>query len=86
MSMGCYWFGFHLFGLVGVSPHWLVLGLAIAVVSPFSCPHAEQLRMHIKIYPFLHNPRQIKLPVVFAHRVQITRLYQYNALYYIATT
>ena len=33
------------------------------------------------------NPRQIKLPVLYAHRIQITRLYlKYNALYYIATT
>ena len=58
---------FVLFGLVVVSPHWLVLGLAITVVDPFSCPNAERLRMHIKIY---HYPRQIKLPVVYAHRVQ----------------
>ena len=36
---------------------------------------------------FLRNSRQVKLPVLHAPRIQITRLYlKYNALYYIATT
>ena len=39
--------------------------------------------MHIKMYVFLRNFRQIKLPVLDAHGAQITRLYlKYNALYY----
>ena len=52
-----------------------VLRLAITVVDSFSCPNAERSRMHVKIYLFLQNPRQIKLPVYFAGRLQITRLY-----------
>ena len=38
-----------LFRLVGASPRWLVLRLAIAVVNQFNCPNAERLRIHIKI-------------------------------------
>ena len=76
-----------LLGLVEASPRWLVLGLAIAILDLFNCCNAERFRMHIKIYIFLYNPRQIKLPVRYAPRIQITRLYlKYNALYYIATT
>ena len=64
-------------GLVGASLCWLVLGLAITVVDPFNCHNAERFGMHIKKdYIFLHNPRQIKLPVLDAHRIQITRLNQ----------
>ena len=80
-------FDFRLFGLIRASPRWLVLELAIAVVDQFNCPNAERLRMHIKMYVFLRNFRQIKLPVLDAHGAQITRLYlKYNAFYYIATT
>ena len=80
-------FDFRLFGLIRASPRWLVLELAIAVVDQFNCPNAERLRMHIKMYVFLRNFRQIKLPVLDAHGAQITRLYlKNNALYYIATT
>ena len=65
---------FRLFGLVRASLRWLVLGLAIAVVDTFYYDNAERLRIS----------RQIKLPVVDAHGIQITRLYlKYNALYYI---
>ena len=72
-----------LLGLVEASSRWLV-GLAITVVDPFNCHNAERFRMHKKIYIFLHYPRQIKLPVFYTQRVQITRLYlKYN---YIATT
>ena len=54
---------------------------------PIQLPNVERLRMHIQIYIFLRNFRQIKLPVLDAHGAQITRLYlKYNALYYIATT
>ena len=71
---GVMWFSFS---------YWLVLGLAINVVDPFYYHNAKRLRMHI----FLRNCRQIELPVVDAHGIQITRLYlKYNALYYIATT
>ena len=34
---------FVLLGLVGASPCWPVLGLAIAVVDPFNCRNAEWL-------------------------------------------
>ena len=69
-------------GLVGASPRWLILELAIAVVNQFNCPNAERLRMYIKIYIFLRSSRQIKLPVLDALGTQITRLYlKYNALY-----
>ena len=71
--------------LVEAYLRWLILRLAIAVVDPFNCRNAERFRMHIKIHIFLRNSRQIKLPVLDAHRIQITRLYlKYNALYYIA--
>ena len=64
----------------------LVLGLAIAVVDSFSYHNAERLRMHIQMYIFLRNSRQIKLPVLDAPGIQVTRLYlKYNALYYIVT-
>ena len=83
MSTERYQLDFHPFGLVGASPRWLVLGLAINVVDPFYNHNAKRLRMHI----FLRNCRQIELPVVDAHGIQITRLYlKYTALYYIATT
>ena len=76
-----------LLGLIEASPRWLVLGLAITVVDPFNCRNGERFRMHIKIHIFQYNPRQIKLPVLYAHRTQITRLdLKYNALYYVATT
>ena len=61
-----------LLGLVEAYSRWLILGVAIAV-DPFNCCNAEQFRMYIKIYIFLHNSRQIKLPVLDAHRIQITR-------------
>ena len=87
MSTEHYWFDFHLFVLIGASLHWLVLRLAIAVVNPFYFDNAERLRIHIKIYTLLRNSSQIKLPVVDAHGIQITKLYlKYNAFYYIATT
>ena len=57
--------------LVGTSPCCLVLRLAIAVVDQSKCPNAEQLRMHIKIYKFLRNSRQIKLPLMpMGHKLQ----------------
>ena len=83
MSTERYQLDFRPFGLVGASPRWLVLGLAINVVDPFYYRNAERLRMHI----FLRKSRQIELPVVDAHGIQITRLYlKYNEFYYIATT
>ena len=45
-----YYFDFHLFGLVGASLRWLVLGLAITLVDPFYYDNAEWLRIHIKKY------------------------------------
>ena len=47
---------------IGVSLHWLVFELAIVVVDPFNRHNAKQFRMHI----FPHNPRQIKLLVLYA--------------------
>ena len=61
-----------LIGLVEASPCWLVLGLAIAIVDPFNCCNAERFRMHIKMDIFLHNPKHIKLPVLYAPTMQIT--------------
>ena len=59
------------------SLHWLVLGLAIAVVEQLYYDSAERLRNHIrkKMYISAYNSRQVKLPVLDAHRIQITRLY-----------
>ena len=82
-----YRFGYCPLEVVEASSRWLILGLAIAIINPFNCCNAERFRMHIKIYIFLHNPRQIKLPALHAPRIQITRLsLKYIALYYIATT
>ena len=50
MSTEHYQFDFCLFGLIGASRHWLVLGLA--VFDPFYYRNAERLGMHIKnIFP-----------------------------------
>ena len=47
-------FDFHLFGLVGASPCWLGLSMAVAVVDSFFYRNAKWLRMHINKY-ILHN-------------------------------
>ena len=68
--------------LSGASLCWLILRLAITVVDPFCYRIAERLRRAHK-YIFLRNSRQILLPVLDAHGIQITRLHlKYNALYY----
>ena len=66
-----YWFDFCLW-LVGASLHWLVLGLAIPVINLFCYDNADQLRTPIKKMYFLRKSKQIKLPVLDAHGIQIT--------------
>ena len=45
--------------------------IAIAVIIPLCYDNADRLRLHIKLY----LSKQIKLLVLDAHGIQITRLY-----------
>ena len=57
VSKGRYHFDFRLFVFVGASPHWFVLGLAIAIINPFYYHWAVE-NAHKNIY-FCVNPGKI---------------------------